>query len=102
LSEVDVIATPAAGTVAPEVPRDALFSGESNLPLLDRLMRFAPIPNLTGLPAVSFPAGYAGHLPVGLQLIGRPWHEHQLLELARVAEASVPRLVPRVHHRLLI
>lgn len=101
LRTVDVLATPATGCVAPEVEEDALASGESNLESFDRIMRFAPIPNLTGLPAVSVPAGHARHLPVGLQLIGRPWEEHLLLRLCRVVERGVQRRQPRVHFRAL-
>jgi Asp-tRNA(Asn)/Glu-tRNA(Gln) amidotransferase A subunit family amidase len=101
LQGVDVLATPTTGCVAPEVSRRALATGESNLVLFDRIMRFAPVANLTGLPAVSVPAGYAGHLPVGLQLLGRPWQEHLLLRLCRVVERGVQRRQPRVHFRAL-
>jgi Asp-tRNA(Asn)/Glu-tRNA(Gln) amidotransferase A subunit family amidase len=102
LAQVDVIATPAAACVAPPVPADALRSGESNLKLFDELMRFALVPNLTGLPAISFPAGYSlAGLPIGLQLIGAAFQEHLLLRMARVAEQSQTRRLPRVHYRLL-
>lgn len=37
----------------------------------------------TGLPAITVPMGYtSGTLPVGLQLLGRPWSEGQLYALA--------------------
>ncbi len=43
--------------------------------------------NLAGLPAVSVPAGLDKQgLPLGLQLIGRPWEEGELLNLAHVIE----------------
>src|SRR3989338_676703 len=38
--------------------------------------------NLVGAPAVSIPAGFAGTLPVGLQLIGKMWDEETLLRWA--------------------
>ena len=45
--------------------------------------------NLAGLPAVSVPAGLDGAgLPLGLQLIGRPWNEGALLNAAHVLEKA--------------
>jgi len=43
--------------------------------------------NLAGLPGISVPAGLdAQGLPLGLQLIGRPWEEGDLLNFAHVLE----------------
>jgi Asp-tRNA(Asn)/Glu-tRNA(Gln) amidotransferase A subunit family amidase len=58
--------------------------------------------NLTGLPAISFPAGYneAG-LPIGMQAIGRAWEEPTLLRLALVTEQAVERRAPRVHYEIV-
>ena len=102
LESVDAICTPTTGRTAPALPADALASGESNLPVADQIMRFAPAANLTGLPAISVPAGYdAAGLPVGLQLMGRAWSESTLLRMARVVEAGIERRTPKVHRRLL-
>lgn len=38
--------------------------------------------NLAGLPALSMPAGFIAGLPVGAQLIGRPFAEAKLLNIA--------------------
>jgi aspartyl-tRNA(Asn)/glutamyl-tRNA(Gln) amidotransferase subunit A len=43
--------------------------------------------NMAGLPGVSVPCGLSDGLPVGLQLIGAPWSEAELLGLARGYEA---------------
>src|ERR1035437_3586590 len=39
--------------------------------------------NMAGLPGISIPCGLSDGLPVGLQLIGAPWSEAELLGLAR-------------------
>lgn len=42
--------------------------------------------NLAGLPALSLPCGKAGHLPVGLQIIGKPFEENKILEIGEAFE----------------
>jgi aspartyl-tRNA(Asn)/glutamyl-tRNA(Gln) amidotransferase subunit A len=43
--------------------------------------------NLAGLPGISVPAGLdAAGLPLGLQLIGRPWEEADMLNIAYAIE----------------
>ncbi len=45
--------------------------------------------NMAGLPGIALPAGLDRQgLPLGLQLIGRPWDEAGLLNLAHVLEAA--------------
>ena len=102
LAEVDVIATPSTGMTAPPIAADALATGESDFCLLDRMSRFVTAANLTGHPAISIPAGYSAQgLPVGLQLIGRPWREDVLLQIADVADRLIERRPPRINFRLL-
>ncbi len=98
----DVIVTPTTGLVAPRIAAAVEPLGESNLELTSALMRFIFPANLSGHPAISFPAGYddAG-LPIGLQCIGRPWQESTLLRVAEAAEQLVQRRPPRISSRLL-
>ncbi len=99
---VDGLVTPATACTARAIGADALRLGESNLPLLDRLMRYMVLANLTGQPAIAFPAGYdPDGMPIGFQVIGNPWEEAFLLRIAHVAERHVSRQAPRIHHRLL-
>jgi len=45
--------------------------------------------NLAGLPAISLPVAAAEGMPVGLQLIGKPFGEADLFQVAEGAEAAV-------------
>lgn len=84
---VDVIVTPTTGMTAPVIPKSALAFGESNMKVTGNLMRFIIAANLLGLPAISVPVGYDKEgLPIGLQIIGRPWAEATILRLAAAFE----------------
>lgn len=51
--------------------------------------------NLAGLPAISVPAGSNNEgLPLGLQLIGKPWEEGNILNIASLIETATPPLSP--------
>jgi Asp-tRNA(Asn)/Glu-tRNA(Gln) amidotransferase A subunit family amidase len=102
LKEVDAIITPTTGIAAPRIPKDALPNGNSDLTITTEIMRFVTSPNLTGLPAISFPVGYTKDgLPIGMQAIGRAWEENLLLRLAVNAEQAVERKEPQVHYKVL-
>ena len=102
LEQVDAIVTPSTGCTAPIIRKDALPRGESDLETLTEIMRYAGTANFTGLPAISFPAGYdEDGLPVGFQAIGKHWDEHLLLRLAGAAELNVERKKPDIFYDLL-
>ncbi|KAM0882521.1 hypothetical protein ACQ4PT_032225 [Festuca glaucescens] len=85
--KVDVIATPTTGMTAPKIPPSALKIGESDYVVSANLMRFILAANLLGLPAITVPVGHDKQgLPIGLQLIGRPWGEASLLRVASAVE----------------
>ena len=74
----DVIAGPVAPTVA------WTLGGHGNDPLADYLADIFTLPgSLAGLPGMSIPVGFgAGHMPVGMQLIGNYLQEAKLLNVA--------------------
>ena len=81
--EVDILACPTTPTVA--------FSlGEKTAdPMAMYLADVNTVPvNIAGLPAISVPAGLYDGLPVGLQLIGAPWEEVKILQVAHQFERA--------------
>lgn len=99
--DVDVIITPSSAVTAPKINEKALPAGESNLSVLTEIMRFATAGNLTGLPALTVNAGYSEKgLPIGVQLMGRPWEEHTLLRLGRVIDKATIKKKPKLHFPL--
>ncbi len=94
----DVVVTPTTATTAPAIPESTLPDGESNLPVVDALMRFIRVANITGFPAISVNAGFdRDALPVGVHLMGRPYEENLLLRLARVIERNTEVRTPPDH-----
>ncbi|PPC74751.1 Asp-tRNA(Asn)/Glu-tRNA(Gln) amidotransferase GatCAB subunit A [Pokkaliibacter plantistimulans] len=77
LNDVDVI-------MAPVTPTPAFRIGENTNDPVAMYMEdiFTLSLNLAGLPGMSVPAGFIGHLPVGLQLIGNFFEESRLLNVA--------------------
>jgi aspartyl-tRNA(Asn)/glutamyl-tRNA(Gln) amidotransferase subunit A len=80
---VDVVATPTSPTVAfrlgekTQDPLQMYLSDVCTLPI-----------NIAGIAGISIPCGFAGGLPVGLQLIGKPFDESTLLRVAYAYEQS--------------
>lgn len=53
------------------------------------LTRFTAPFNFTGLPAISLPCGFTNEgLPIGLQMVTRPWGEVSLLRAAQAYESA--------------
>ena len=74
--EIDVLLLPTTPTTVPTI---AEVEGNP-LALSPELTAFA---NYYGLPAISVPCGVdSGGLPLGLQVVGRPWDEGAVLYLA--------------------
>ncbi|CAJ1961400.1 unnamed protein product [Sphenostylis stenocarpa] len=85
--KVDVIVTPTTGMTAPSIPPSSLKSGETDMQTTANLMQFIVPANLLGLPAISVPVGYDKEgLPIGLQIMGRPWAEATVLRVASAVE----------------
>jgi aspartyl-tRNA(Asn)/glutamyl-tRNA(Gln) amidotransferase subunit A len=75
--------------LSPTSPTAAFRIGEKvSDPLAMYLNDVFTLPcNLAGLPGLSLPCGFTrGGLPIGLQILGRPWDEAGVLRIARAYE----------------
>jgi aspartyl-tRNA(Asn)/glutamyl-tRNA(Gln) amidotransferase subunit A len=86
---VDLMAMPTGPTAATPLEGDLVTSEEADPALLAALINFTGPFDLTGFPAVSIPCGFTtGGLPVGLQLVGKPFAEDSLLAAAHAYEQA--------------
>src|SRR6266540_1930008 len=87
----DLLLTP---TLATPPLRIGAFQGKGLWPTilgLTKFMPFTPLMNLTGLPALSVPAGLSAEgLPIGVQLVAPKGTEALLLSVALQLETAQP------------
>lgn len=76
--------------VTPNSPTVAFKIGEKvDDPLQMYLSDVCTLPiNIAGLPAISIPAGFCDNLPIGMQIIGKPFSEEILLRIAFTYEQA--------------
>lgn len=79
----DALVTPTSPTVAFKLgekladPMQMYLSDVCTLPI-----------NIAGVPAISIPAGFADGLPIGMQIIGKPFDEGTILRIAFAYEQA--------------
>jgi aspartyl-tRNA(Asn)/glutamyl-tRNA(Gln) amidotransferase subunit A len=87
---IDVLAAPSLPTVAARAGDQVItFEDGSEEPVTNAYVRFSCPANITGMPAMSVPCGVnSAGLPIGLQLIGRPFDEATVLRVGRAHEVT--------------
>ena len=89
---VDTILTPATPSAAFAIGDKEMAADPVKMYLNDV---FTVTVNMAGLPGISVPAGLSdAGLPLGLQLIGRPFEEGTLFQAASVIEQAAGRFTP--------
>ncbi|MCL6289124.1 amidase [Streptomyces sp. ID03-2B] len=96
---IDVLAAPTVPMTAAEAGQEAVeWADGTTEAVSDSYVRLCAPANITGVPALSLPVSHdrAG-LPIGMQLMARPFHDATVLRVGRVYEDSVAgagRLAP--------
>jgi aspartyl-tRNA(Asn)/glutamyl-tRNA(Gln) amidotransferase subunit A len=79
-ADVDVLCGPTMPTIAFKL-------GEKSDPLSMYLSDILTVPvNLAGIPAISVPCGTVQDMPVGLQIMGRPFEDERVIDVAYAYE----------------
>jgi aspartyl-tRNA(Asn)/glutamyl-tRNA(Gln) amidotransferase subunit A len=95
LQQVDFIVTPTMPNPAHRIDQEKLRIRDVEQPVRGPgsgiVSRCTQPSNATGFPAVSVPCGFSGTgLPIGLQLIGRPFDETTLFRVGHAYESISP------------
>jgi Asp-tRNA(Asn)/Glu-tRNA(Gln) amidotransferase A subunit family amidase len=101
MRDVPVLLLPPCGVTAFPHRSRRWPAGDASIGLFQAMMPATPF-NLLGMPALVIPFGMSGNgLPIGIQLVGRPYEEELLLEIAiKMEEARGPFPAPPLAHTL--
>lgn len=101
LESVDLLLTPTTPIAAATIGQEIITYGALEEPILAAMIRCTGPFNATGTPAISLPCGFTQTgLPVGLQLVGRPFDEALVLRAAQSYEQAtdwhtrIPEIAP--------
>jgi aspartyl-tRNA(Asn)/glutamyl-tRNA(Gln) amidotransferase subunit A len=87
MSEYDALLVPTTIIPAPFLDQKESIIDEKTIDVYFSLNRLTTVFNVTGLPAVNVPAGLVdSKLPIGIQLVGRPFEEGRILTIAYIYE----------------
>lgn len=87
---VDVFVTPTLPfTATPCGATEVVIEDGRKEDMLSAIMQFTGVPSLAGLPALSLPVGFdPDGLPVGMQVIGRPFDEGALFRVGHAYQGA--------------
>jgi aspartyl-tRNA(Asn)/glutamyl-tRNA(Gln) amidotransferase subunit A len=82
IGKCDVVLAPASRAVASTIAETDIGGGGNAEAIIQGITRFMRPINYLGLPALVVPAGFGQHgMPIGLQLIGRPFNDEAVAAL---------------------
>src|SRR6516165_9525333 len=91
MKDIDVLVTPTQPTTALKIGQTTSRIGSREETVFGVLARFCAPFNISGLPAISVPCGFSPEgMPIGLQIIGKPFDEPAVLRIADAFERNTP------------
>jgi aspartyl-tRNA(Asn)/glutamyl-tRNA(Gln) amidotransferase subunit A len=87
-SACDVLIAPALPTTAAEIGSRTVRINGSEEDVTSAYIRLSIPANLSGLPAMSVPCGFHAGLPLGLQILGKPFGEQTVLRAGHAYEQA--------------
>lgn len=88
-SKCDVLLVPTMPSQVPTIAETDMGAGQGFAQMIAGMTRFTRPLNFLGLPGLAMPAGFDGRgLPVGVQLVGRPFSEATLFRAAAAYETA--------------
>jgi len=90
LADRDVLIAPGAGIPAPKIGESRRFDAEGGgVDVLTGILRFTQPFDVTGQPAIAIPTGLSPEgLPLSMQIVGRPFAEATVLQVASAYEKA--------------
>jgi aspartyl-tRNA(Asn)/glutamyl-tRNA(Gln) amidotransferase subunit A len=89
IGDVSAIVAPVANSAAPTIAETDVGAGAGAELAIQKITRFMRLANYLGLPSLALPAGSSkANLPIGIQLIGRPFGDERLIALGRAFQAA--------------
>jgi aspartyl-tRNA(Asn)/glutamyl-tRNA(Gln) amidotransferase subunit A len=93
--DIDIAILPIFADPLPTIAELDIGGGPTLQAAMARVVKFTRPINYLGLPTLALPVPRAGGLPNGIQLVGRPFAEAQLLSVGRAYQREVPPEVAR-------
>ncbi|MBC2607888.1 AtzE family amidohydrolase [Pelagicoccus albus] len=92
----DVLIAPATPLSAPKIGQTEMSIGGKIVPTRPNMGIFTQPISFFGLPVLTVPYLRKGQMPIGVQLIGRPFGEENLFRVARSLEAASEAFRPQI------
>ena len=93
--DIDIAILPILADPLPTIAELDVSGGPQVQAAMGRVVKFTRPINYLGLPTLTLPIPRGGGLPNGVQLIGRPFSEAQLLAVGQAYQREVPPEIAR-------